>query len=84
MSVSSLEDELYTQLIELVRKEYAGSIVTHWTAVITVVQEDGTELILTLDRPEQALWQSMGLIDMVREMRRALISNQVCGEDSED
>lgn len=79
-----MEDELYTQLIEVIRKEYPGSIVTHWTTVATVVQEDGTELILTLDRPEQALWQSMGLIDMVREMRRALISNQVCESPDTD
>lgn len=79
-----MEEELYTELSNVVRKEYADSLVTHFTAVVTVVQADGTEIILTLDRPDQALWQSMGMLDFVREMRRALIANQVCEHDGDD
>jgi hypothetical protein len=45
------------------------------------VDDEGTEIILTLDRPEQALWQSMGMLDFVREMRRALIAARVSEQD---
>jgi hypothetical protein len=79
-----MEEELYSSLAEVVRKDYPGSIITHFTAVVTVVDDEGTEMILTLDRPDQALWQSMGMLDFVREMRRALIAARVNEQDESD
>lgn len=79
-----MEEELYSKLTEVLRSDYPGSIVTHFTAVVTVVDSEGAELIITLDRPEQAMWQSMGMLDFVREMRRALIANQVREPDGDE
>lgn len=76
-----MEEELYSQLTDVIRKDYPGSIVTHFTAVTTIVDEQGTEIIITLDRPDQALWQSMGMLDFVREMRRAIISQRISEQD---
>jgi hypothetical protein len=79
-----MEEDLYSKLSEVIRKDYPDSIVTHFTAVVTVVDAEGTELVITLDRPEQPLWQSMGMLDFVREMRRAIIANQVCEPNEDD
>jgi hypothetical protein len=84
VTVGSMEEELYASLAEVVRKDYPGSIVTHFTAVVTVVDDEGTEMILTLDRPEQALWQSMGLLKFVEELRSALIKDRVTQDEDED
>lgn len=79
-----MEEDLYSSLTETIQKDYPGSIVTHFTAVVTIVDDEGTEIILTLDRPDQALWQSMGMLDFVREMRRAIISQRVSEQDEGD
>lgn len=79
-----MEESLYQKIVEVIQTDYPGSLVTHWSAVVTLVTDEGTELILTLDRPEQALWQSMGMLDFVREMRRAIISRQVTDQPDED
>lgn len=76
-----MEEELYSSMAEVIRKDYPGSIITHFTAVATIVDDEGTEIILTLDRPGQALWQSMGMLDFVREMRRALIAARVSEQE---
>jgi hypothetical protein len=78
-----MEEKLFSLLTDVLREDYPGSIVTHYTTVATVITEDGTELVVTLDRPDQAIWQSMGMLDFVREMRRAIIANQVCEHDED-
>ncbi len=83
MSTAELEEELYPAITAVIQKDYPGSLVTHFTTIITVVSDDGTEMILTLDRPDQPLWQSMGMMDFVREMRRAMIQSQVHEQDDD-
>jgi hypothetical protein len=79
-----MESSLYEKIAEVVQEDYPGSLVTHWSAVVTIVTDEGTEVILTLDRPEQPLWQSMGLLDFVREMRRGVITSQISEHDERD
>lgn len=64
-----MEEELFPAITEVVKKEYPGSIVTHWSASVAVVTEDGTELVVMLDRPGQSVWQSIGLSEFTAKMR---------------
>lgn len=79
-----MEEKLFSMLTEVIQEDYPGSLVTHFTTVVTVVTDDGTEMVVTLDRPDQAIWQSMGMLDFVREMRRAIIACQVSDHDEEE
>lgn len=80
MEIPQLEEHLDAAVIRSIQEQNPGSIVTYWTTIVTIVSADGTEMLLTLDRPGQEMWQSMGLLDMTREMRRALIARQVSGD----
>lgn len=79
-----MEEQLHAALSEIIRTEYPDSLVTHFTAVATLVTAEGGELVVTLDRPEQPMWQSMGMIDFLREMRRAMIANSVADQPEDD
>lgn len=73
VSVAQLEESLHPQIGEILQKKYPGALVTHWTAAIAVVTPSGTEMVVILDRPGQAIWQSFGLEKFVSEMRKSAV-----------
>lgn len=83
MEIQRLEGALDQSMISAVQGEQEDMLLTHWTAVLTVMTPDGTELMLTLDRPGQSLWQSAGLIEVSRDLRKSLVQQQGSGEIDE-
>lgn len=73
VSVSELEETLHPLIGDVIQKKYPGALVTHWTASVAVVTPTGTEMVVILDRPGQAIWASMGLEKFVSEMRKGAI-----------
>lgn len=84
MEIQRLEGALDQSMIAAVQGEQEGMLVTHWTAVLTVMDSDGTELMLTLDRPGQSIWQSAGLIEVSRDLRKGLVQQSGVDHDELD
>lgn len=84
MEIARLEGALDQSMIAAVQGEQEDMLVTHWTTVMTVMQTDGTELMLTLDRPGQSVWQSAGLIEVSRDLRKSLVQQSGLDHDHDD
>lgn len=68
-----MEENLHSHVTETVQGAYPGALVTHWSAAVAIVTPAGHEMIVMLDRPGQAIWQSMGLEKFCSEMRQAAV-----------
>lgn len=84
VSVSELEEALHPQIGDILQKKYPGALVTHWTASVAVVTPAGTEMVVILDRPGQAIWQSLGLEAFVKEMRQAAVYSHEADDELDD
>lgn len=79
-----MEESLHSQIGDVIQKQYPGAFVTHWSASVAVVTPQGTEMVVILDRPGQAIWQSMGLTSFTAEMRQSAIYDSGVGDLGDD
>lgn len=79
-----MEENLHPEITEVIQGTYPGALVTHWSAAVAIVTPAGNEMIVILDRPGQAIWQSLGLETFVSEMRKGAMYSSTPGDDDDD
>lgn len=78
-----MEESLHPKITETIQVTYPGALVTHWSASVAIVTPEGNEMIVILDRPGQAIWQSMGLEKFSAEMRQAAVYSSAPDDEEE-